>query len=413
MRTSDNPAASARQAASVFYRRLSYVWAAFFYLALILAFAQALRDRPGLLRTSEGGAILLIALLSLALFQFVYSPFNSFEVSGWPMPAPRAWLYFGGQLSLLALLFALDRSFIGLGFAILGQVFGVLRTRHWPLPIVAFAMLTAWPLGLYNNLRPASVFDLLGYAFFIAIFVVIGLLIAHLFEQRYRLLDLVEELRRAKAAVEASASQQEELAVLRERTRLAREMHDSLGHALVLVTVKLEAAERLYRVEPGRGAAELEAVRGLVRETMLELRRSLHDLRAPVEAYHDLPLALARLAAEVSARSGIAVSARAEGAPPAPIAEPLWWIAREAVANLERHANAASAQIELCREESGWRLSIADDGIGIAPGELTRPGHFGVRGMRERAEALGGSLSVLRGTAGGTTVLANIPEGML
>lgn len=89
------------------------------------------------------------------------------------------------------------------------------------------------------------------------VLVFLGLFIsfAALARQRFALLAVVGALRRAKAELEASAAQVEELAALRERARLAREMHDSLGHALVLVNVKLEAAERLYTRDAAGGAA--------------------------------------------------------------------------------------------------------------------------------------------------------------
>lgn len=99
-----------------------------------------------------------------------------------------------------------------------------------------------------------------------------------------------------------------ELAALRERNRLARAMHDGLGHALVLVNVKLEAAERLYARDPAHGAAELEATRALVRATMADLSRSLTELReAPASS--DLVAGLHTLAAEVTARGQLTVTA--------------------------------------------------------------------------------------------------------
>jgi two-component system, NarL family, sensor histidine kinase UhpB len=179
----------------------------------------------------------------------------------------------------------------------------------------------------------------------------------------------------------------------------------------VSVNVKLEAAQRLYRVAQDRGDAELEATRALVRETMGELRRSLADLRAPLPDHHDLPAALGRLAAEYSARGGLEVQLAArEGAPAQPeLAETLFLIAREALSNVERHAGATHARLELARLEHGWLLRVADNGAGLRSGDLQRPGHFGVVGMRERASALGGTLRVEPRQGGGTVVEASLP----
>lgn len=393
--------------------RMGLVWSAIYYLTLIIGLLSAVGERPALLRSWEGAAVGLLVALSLTLFQLIYVPFLSFEQSGWPMPARTASFYFGGQLITLTVLFALDRSFLGLGFSLLFQVMGALPRKRWPLPLAGFILLLTWAVGGFDTIGPDSLLNLLGFLFVIGNVVIMGLLITSLFEQRYKLLYLVDELRRAKAAVEAGAAQQEELAVLRERTRLARAMHDSIGHALVLVNVRLEAAQRLYGIDPQRGDAELEAVRELVRGTMGSLRVSLTDLRAPVEPFHDLPTALRRLAAEASAGGELAVTALATDAPPPALAEPLWWIAREALANIERHARAASATIELRREPQGWLLRVDDDGVGIRPAALAQPGHFGLQGMRERAEACGGSVTIGRGPAGGTRVAARLPATVL
>ncbi len=370
-------------------------------------------ERPELLGSWAGAALLAASAASAALFQRIFFRFfRRFFRPGhelWPMRPRIALIYFGGQLALLALLLALSPNMIGVGFALLGQTFGALRSRQWPLPVAALALLLAWPLGLYVRPSTASWLTLLWFVFFLTIQVVIGLLIARLFAQRALLLDLVGQLRRARAAAEAGAAQQEELAVLRERARLAREMHDNVGHALVLVNVKLEAAQRLYHVDAARGDAELEATRSLVRATMGGLRRSLHNLRAPVEPYHDLPAALRRLAAELGAQGGITIEVAAEVAPPPAVAEPLWWIAREALANVERHAGATAARVTLSREADRWLLLIDDNGVGLAAGALSRPGHFGVLGMRERAEHHGGALSIGPSPQGGTTVAASLP----
>lgn len=395
---------------SRFFERINLVWALFFYTSLALGLGALVSAEPPLDGWWLAGAFALCAASS-ALFQLIF--FQIFQPGSdtWPMPPRQAWLYFGGQALVFLLLSHLDDSFIGLGFALLGQTFGSLRPRDWPLPLAALFLLLAEPIGLFAALAAGQWISLGSFGLTVGVFVVIGLMISRLFAQRYQLLDLVGELRRAKAQVEAGAAQQEELAVLRERTRLAREMHDNIGHALVLVNVKLEAAQRLYQVDPARGGAELEATRELVRETMGALRHSLADLRAPLPSHHDLPGALRRLATELAARSTleIALDLPTEAGPPPTQAEALWLIAREALSNVERHAAAASVLVALCHKGDTWALRVGDDGCGIKPADLDRPGHFGLTGMRERAEALGGSLSVGPRPGGGTLVEAYIP----
>jgi signal transduction histidine kinase len=193
-------------------------------------------------------------------------------------------------------------------------------------------------------------------------------------------------------------------------------MHDSLGHALVVVNVKLEAAQRLYAVDAGRGDAELEATRVLVRQTMAELRRSLANLRAALLDHQDLPSALQRIADEIRARTSLEITCSiqpelcndASKLTPE-TTEVLWRVAREALANVERHAAAASAALTVERMNGTLILRVVDDGSGVALADLARAGHYGITGMRERVEALGGTLLVVARPGGGTLVEAHVP----
>jgi signal transduction histidine kinase len=231
--------------------------------------------------------------------------------------------------------------------------------------------------------------------------------------QGNRLREALAKLRQAHAELAASAAQKEELAVLRERARLARAMHDNLGHALVVMNVKLEAAQLLYAHDSARGDAELEATRALIRETMTELRRALSDLRAPPTERGDLSSALQRLVREMQARTGIATTCRiAPDLPPLPAEarEAFWYVAREALTNVERHAGAASITVALEHPPDGWLLRVEDDGAGMQPADQQRPEHYGVVGMRERMNGIGGTLQIQSGVRGGTIVEARLPE---
>lgn len=395
-----------------FLQRMNLVWGAIFYLSLGLSLAATFVDAPADQLAWRMGAALPLVAVSAALFQGLYWRATR-RIDSWPMPPRIALAYFAGQLLVLAALLAVDDAFVGPGFALMGQSFGVLRPRHWALPLVPLLALLARPLGWLDTVASADWVGLAALLLLLGVWLFAAALLSLLFYQRARLLGLVAELRRAKGRLEAAAAEQEELGVLRERTRLAREMHDSLGHALVLVNVKLEAAQRLYRVDAARGDGELEATRALVRAAMGDLRRSLADLRAPLPDHHDLPAALRRLAGEVSARGALAVEVVAapegQGPPPA-VAEALFLIAREALANAERHARARRAEVALRADGADWRLEVADDGAGVRPADLRRPGHFGVVGMRERAAALGGALLVAARPEGGTRVAASVPR---
>lgn len=395
-----------------FLDRMAPFFGLFFYSALLLGFlGLAARPDSGLL-SWRGAAVIGLSLASAALFQRIFVRRFTRDPEPWPLPAPVAWGYFGAQALILAALLQIEPSFLGVGFVLIGQAMGGLRPHHWPLPLAAYFLLVSLQIGVLEALLATDWLGLVRIAFITLFFIVLGLLMHQLFTQRYRLLHLVGELRRAKAEVEAAAAEREELAALRERTRLAREMHDSIGHALVLVNVKLEAAQRLYARDRELGDAELEATRALVRSTMGELRESLASLRAPLGEGEPLPQALGRLAEMVSGRGGLRVTLSLPEEPPAlaPAAdEALRKIAREALANVERHAGAERAWLELSRDGDGWLLRISDDGRGLRSSDLRKPGHFGIVGMREHAANAGGGLTLGPRPGGGTVVEARVP----
>jgi signal transduction histidine kinase len=223
---------------------------------------------------------------------------------------------------------------------------------------------------------------------------------------------LVTELQEAQRALERARQRDAELAALHERERLARDLHDSLGHALAALSVQLEAMQRLYAVDPERAAAQVEAMKALTRASMEELRRSLAGLRTPGLGDRPLQQALQALSLEVSQRTGMAVSCRIDEAVDAlgpALAEALWRAAQEAVTNVEKHAHAS--QVRVCVElaPQAVTLRVADNGRGLPPDAESRSGHYGLRGIRERVEGLGGTLTLHRNGQCGTVVEACLP----
>jgi signal transduction histidine kinase len=221
---------------------------------------------------------------------------------------------------------------------------------------------------------------------------------------------LIRKLQAAQQALEASRARDAELAVLRERERLARDLHDSLGHVLVAISVQLEAIQRLYRVDPEQASSQVEVLKGLARDSMAELRRSLDGLRTPGLGGQPLGEGLQALAVAAGQRTGLAVECRVTGpaaALPPAAAEALWRVAQEALTNIEKHAQARRVEMHLAVEPAAATLVVTDDGHGLAPGALEQPGHYGLRGMRERLEGLGGTLQV--DGAPGVRVEARVP----
>lgn len=399
-------------------RRLRIFWRGIVLISFGFGIVGAQQQDSALFSSWRGAAMLLL----IGAFLVGYELFERTETQrggDWPIPYRTMLLYLIFQLAITDILLQFNRGFSGPIFALMGQVCSSTPMRRWPIPLLAITALAGAGAGLIEDISAGNWGSVIGFVFFIVVWIGIAVFISMLFRERFQREHLITELRTTRDELAQYALQAEELAALRERTRLAREMHDSLGHALVLVNVKLEAAQRLYAVDASRGAGELEATRALVRATMADLRRSLADLRAPLPDHHDLPAALARLADEVGARTSIEVTCsaaldlHAAGIQLEPeVTESLWRVAREALSNVERHAAASCAALTLERQNGALILRVTDDGSGIGPADLARPGHYGITGMRERVEALGGTLRIAARPEGGTVVEARVPWGI-
>jgi len=220
---------------------------------------------------------------------------------------------------------------------------------------------------------------------------------------------LLEELQEAHRQLRVYADQVEELAVAKERNRLAREMHDTLGHRLTVAAVQLEAAERLIPSDPARAAQMIGTVREQVRAALGELRQTVAALRTPTEAELPLPRALTRLADDFERATGITVHRSlpetVPALPPA-IHVTLYRAAQEALTNVQRHAEAQQVWLTLRVDDGVARLQVRDDGRGL-PSDAEEHG-FGLRGLRERASQLGGELR-LESRPGGTKLSLCLP----
>ena len=140
------------------------------------------------------------------------------------------------------------------------------------------------------------------------------------------------------------------------------------------------------------------------------LVRTLDALRAPDAADQSLREAIEPLATSLATRTGLKITCRIDDTltPPPPVAETLRRVAQEALANIERHAAATTVSLTLDARPDAFTLTITDDGRGLPADAETRPGHYGLRGMRERVESLGGELS-LSANGVGTVIRARLP----
>ncbi|MGB9031318.1 MAG: two-component regulator propeller domain-containing protein, partial [Acidobacteriaceae bacterium] len=215
-------------------------------------------------------------------------------------------------------------------------------------------------------------------------------------------------------------------AVLGERARIAREIHDTLAQGFVAVSVHLELVAQLMRKSADAAKEQLERAQALVRSSLEDARTSIWELRSQGAEREDLAVRILNMAEETISRAGArrpsAPTAGAVGTPGAraraqmhvmgtnhPLDEDvereLLRIAREAVTNAVRHGDAENIVLRLEFEGSMFGMEIRDDGRGFAgtPADGSS-GHFGLTGMRERAEAIGATLTVESSVGEGTTV---------
>jgi PAS domain S-box-containing protein len=199
-------------------------------------------------------------------------------------------------------------------------------------------------------------------------------------------------------------------AALEERQRLARELHDSVSQALYGIALGARTARKLLHQNPQLVADPLDYVLSLADAGLAEMRALIFELRPESLETEGLVAALEKQAAALRARHEIEVTTSLcdePGAPPE-VKETVYRIAQEALHNTVKHARANSVGLELVCNEGSLSLEVSDDGVGFdSDGEF--PGHLGLRSMRERAQRVGGTLTIETSPGGGTRIRAQIP----
>jgi len=199
------------------------------------------------------------------------------------------------------------------------------------------------------------------------------------------------KLRRANEEIE-------HLAKVAERERIARDLHDVLGHTLSVITLKSELAGKLVARDPERAGKEIREVSEISRQALSDVRDAIRGYRAKglaAELAHaKSTLETAGLTVQCDAATSVAIPAMQESV--------LSLAVREAITNVVRHARARTCQLRLEQQNGSCRLEIQDDGVGSNGSEGN-----GLRGMRERVEMLGGTL--IRSDDAGTRLVITLP----
>jgi signal transduction histidine kinase len=232
--------------------------------------------------------------------------------------------------------------------------------------------------------------------------------------------DLLEERvkeRTNQLRVEMTARKESELqfrAVLTERTRLAQELHDTLEQSMTGIALQLDLTSSLFDEKSPDASHHLQLARNLMQQSQTEVRRSVWGLRSRATEPFNLVNALNTTTRQITDNTGICVEVQTHGeaGPLSEIAEEnLLRIGQEAVTNVVKHSGAKVIQIDLQFTPQRVALQIKDDGKGFAPADCVGPkdGHFGLLGIRERAERLGGQALITSEPGKGSRIRVEIP----
>jgi len=226
---------------------------------------------------------------------------------------------------------------------------------------------------------------------------------------------LLNELTAAHRQLQDYAAQAGQLATIEERNRIAREIHDSLGHYLTIINVQLETALALRDRDPARADRATGEAKRLASEALADVRRSVAALRPSALEGQSLRAAIEGQMAEFRAHSGLSVTLTIDGdetrcSQAAGLA--LYRAAQEGLTNIRKHAGASQVDLQLHFGPLATELIITDDGRGLPVAVAERPrdgGGFGLTGLRERATVLGGTLELHTPQRGGTELRLTLP----
>ena len=371
---------------------------------VIAAFAAALINAPSLFTPLK--TVLLLAGGILYALLGIFGSAYCKQLNSAKMTA----LYFAIQIALVAAL----SFYFGIGtvwllpLPLVGQSIEFLP-RRWPIIVVLIVVVTVGPMALntsqltsyyhqviyqfsrggYSQLLGQAVFQ---YLLAIAFVIVFTQVAARESQARTEVQRLADELGKANQQLREYAVQVEDLATVKERNRLAREIHDSLGHYLTVINVQLEAARVVLKEDPQRTLDALGKAQALTQDGLADVRRSVAALRASPEN-RPLPDAIPALVNEFRASGTEAVfTLRGEPRPLSPQAElTLYRAAQEGLTNTRKYAHATHLQVTLdYSTPDKIRLTVEDDGQGSAEAG----GGFGLLGLRERTALLGGQVNV-------------------
>ena len=298
-----------------------------------------------------------------------------------------------------------------------------------PVSITLSVLLVAVPIvvgisgyGFSPGPRPGS--DAVGFFIYRVIVIVFFYLLAWLWDTERKRSDenqrLLEDLHESESRLRDFAERVSHAVALEERTRLARDLHDSIGHALTAITIQLNKAKAYYDVDGDESRAAVEAARQTAADAMRDVRESLGSLNGE-DAGINLRESLPRLVAQLE-NSGHTVNLTFTGGEDGynyAVLIGLYRFVQEGITNILKHAGASHVEIRIDLGPEEGTASIRDDGRGFTPGALAAAGNgatedrFGLRGLRRRLELVRGFLEVESSPGSGTALTVRVPRNPL
>lgn len=276
--------------------------------------------------------------------------------------------------------------------------------------ILCFLLTTvlAWRMGI--SFHEGSLTVLPALALMIGSFLFVG----GFFVLYTRLTRVHNALATAYLRLEAANAQIEDLTLIMERQRMARELHDTLAQGLAGVVLQLGVAHvRVKNHEYNDVESLLAQTLSSARETLANARGAIEDLRVSSPSSADLVEEVQEEVRRFTLLNNLPCAAECAllAQVPREHAQQVLGVIREALANVARHAHARKVWVRVSRDERGLRLEIGDDGIGFDPAQVnSQPGHYGLLGLRERAHLAGGQFTILSAPGQGTRIWLCWPE---
>ena len=236
------------------------------------------------------------------------------------------------------------------------------------------------------------------------VFLAVGLSISYLMS---RLREQQQSLEKANIDLKHYASTLEHLTVSRERNRMARDLHDTLAHTLSGLSVQLEAVKAYWDVDQQMARSVLEKSVEAAHSGLAETRRALKSLRAGPLDDLGLTAALRKMVEDAASRLNLKLELLISDNLPAfspDVEQVVYRITQEALNNVAQHANAKNLTVKLLFNEQQTMLLIYDDGVGFDIEKVNKMSHFGLAGIKERAQLIGGKLSIISKAGEGTTI---------